>query len=200
MNFRALLFGWSNCLKSRENTKIARDFRLYCHLLLYMFTLVVIQYFDKIFWPLMLHYIIQGVGLTLVILTYVLKSAILAQIWQNRAHLKEYTHEFLNLSKMFIFCWREGLKSFVPKILGYALIWSALHVKWSTKTITNLRLKLKKTDYDITLNTLYFWFEIDWFLKSKHKKTLLLLFHGSIPTASYEKRRLNLVNFFRHLW
>ena len=37
---------------------------------------------------------IQGVGLTLVILSIRLKSAILAQIWQNMAHLKENIHEF----------------------------------------------------------------------------------------------------------
>ena len=36
LNFRALLFGWSCCQRSREDSKIARGFRLNCHLLSYV--------------------------------------------------------------------------------------------------------------------------------------------------------------------
>ena len=42
---------------------------------------------------------VQGVGLTLVILSKRLKLTILAQIWQNMAHLKENIHEFDILSR-----------------------------------------------------------------------------------------------------
>ena len=62
-----------------------------------------------------------------------------------------------------------------------------------------MSLKLKKTDYDISLILYTFNLKLIDFLKSKHKKNLLLLFHGPIPTANYEKKTLKFGQFFSTL-